>query len=576
MGTHVYGLFGRTRPSPAALIGVAGIIVCAATGVASAGPPVTAQPKMGDPLAGLTATQLVRFDVGKVSFSHVFTEAEGLGPIFNKESCAGCHNNPVGGPGSSTVTRAGRVVKGERFDPLSMLGGSLFQQDAISDACLEVVPPEANVIEFRVTNGMMGYGLVEAISNADLLANEDEFDANADGISGVAHMVTPLEDPALRVGRFGWKAHAATLMTFSAGASLNEIGITNPLKPTDNDPNGINPPALMDCDTVADPEVGMTFLEELTDFQRFLAQPPQTPKSGMTGEAVFTTIGCGNCHVAQFTTADDPLLEDAIRNQVIRPYTDFLLHNMGLAGDPILQGGADEQEVKTAPLWGVRIRDPLWHNATIGGGTFDDRMTAAILLHDSAGAEQGARDSAQAFAALTTADHDAAIAFLNSLGRAEFDTDGDNHIGLDDFHGFGVDLGAFAPCFGPGPYTADDPCAVHDVDQDGDVDLVDLDVMVTVFEDPLEDCNGNLILDLEDIVTGTSADVNSNGVPDSCCPNDINGDGNVNILDLIELLACFGQAATGACGVGQDVNLDGTINVLDLIDMLLDFGPSCP
>ena len=157
MGTHVYGFFGRTRPSPAALVGVAGIIVCAAIGVASAGPPVTAQPKMGDPLGGLTAGELTEFFTGKTQYGLTLLESEGLGPAFNKESCAGCHNNPIGGTGTTTVTRFGTSVKGV-FDPLANLGGSLLQADAIDDLCQEVIPPEATITQLRITNGMMATG----------------------------------------------------------------------------------------------------------------------------------------------------------------------------------------------------------------------------------------------------------------------------------------------------------------------------------------------------------------------------------------------------------------------------------
>ena len=162
----------------------------------------------------------------------------------------------------------------------------------------------------------------------------------------MAHMVAALEDPMgapLRVGRFGWKSQVATVLTFSADAALNEMGLTNRFLMDDNDPNGIDPPVLMDCDTVLDPEdtpdgQGFDFVDRVTHFQRFLAQPPQTPRSGMTGEGTFDSIGCADCHHTQFTTADDPSLEDALRDQTIQPYSDFLLHNMGTLGDGIVQG----------------------------------------------------------------------------------------------------------------------------------------------------------------------------------------------------------------------------------------------
>ena len=547
--------------------------------------PVVAQPKMGDVILGLTADQLNDFMVGKTAYGLNLEEFEGLGPAFNKENCAGCHNNPIGGAGTATVTRFGTSTKGGGFDPLESLGGSLLQADAISDLCREDLPGAATITQTRITNGMLGYGLVEAIRDADLLANETT--PPSPNVSGIAHMVEAFEAPGIpRVGRFGWKAQVPTILTFSADAANNEMGLTNVFLPDEQDPNGLdNPPSLGapdNCDVIADPEdnvllgngVDKTFIEVVTDFQRFLAQPPQTPKSGMNGEAVFNTVGCSDCHVPSFTTDDGtdfPGLEDALKSKVIRPYSDFLLHDMGLQGDPIVQGAGVEQEVKTPPLWGLRVRDPVWHNGELGGGTFENRMNDAIVRHE---ASSEAQTSAQAYAALSQPDKDDLIAFLNSLGRVEFDTDGDGDVDLGDFHGFG-DPAAFSACFGPGPYTADDPCAVHDVDQDGDVDLADFRVFVTVYTGALEDCNANSVLDLEDILVGTSEDDNFNGVPDDCCPGDLNGNGVVEVVDLIDLLSCFGLPAVPGCEAA-DGNADGVVNVLDLIHLILSLGQNCP
>ncbi|NRA75874.1 MAG: hypothetical protein HRU16_08010, partial [Planctomycetes bacterium] len=90
------------------------------------------QARMGDPIDGLTPDQLDRFFAGKEEFLRTFTAAEGLGPGFNQDSCASCHANPVGGSGSIAVTRFGAADKGEPFDPLASLGGSLLQANAIS------------------------------------------------------------------------------------------------------------------------------------------------------------------------------------------------------------------------------------------------------------------------------------------------------------------------------------------------------------------------------------------------------------------------------------------------------------
>ena len=509
--------------------------------LASLAAPVLAQvpqPKMGAPLNGLTPVERQRFDAGKVDFGHVFTIAEGFGPIFNQNSCAECHNNPIGGPGSITVTRFGFDDGSGNFDPLAMLGGSLLQAGAIDPACQEVIPVQANVTSPRVTPGSLGYGLIEAIDDAAIAANETN--PPNPNVSGRVHWVTPLETPggALRAGRFGWKAQVATILTFSGDASKNELGFTNRLSVDENAPNG-NQALLAMWDTVTDPEDGpdmngQHFIDRITFFQRYLAQPPQTPRSSMSGEALFQSVGCADCHVAAWTTRNDPALETSLRNKVIRPYSDFLLHDMGLAADFIADGSATGQELRTPVLWGLRSRDPLWHDGRVVGGTLTTRMlgpTGVIALHNAFGSE--ARPSAQAFLALSAADQQKVVAFLDSLGRAEFDANGDNQIDR-------ADLDAFLLAMGGGPYTPDDPQSVFDIDQNGFVDAVDLNAMAQVYE---VDCNGNTVSDLLDVLNGTSGDANENLTPDTCetCQLDLGFGGGGTLT-----LSMCGDAMTDA------------------------------
>ncbi|MHC5023113.1 MAG: di-heme oxidoredictase family protein [Planctomycetota bacterium] len=563
-------------------VATAAALVVVTTAASAGTAPV--QPKMGESLAGLTPDQIQRFLDGRVDYVTPLTVEKGLGPVFNKESCGNCHNNPVGGTGSQTVTRFGLQMKGT-FDPLEEYGGSLLQQSAIDELCAETLPDGVyNVTQLRVTNGMLGYGLVEAIDDNDIYANEDPADNNGDGISGLAHRVIMLEDPKgpLRAGRFGWKAQLATILSFSGDAAQNEMGLSNRLLPFDNDPNGIFPPDLVDCDPVVDDPItgedeadanGRHFIDRITDYQRFLAAPPQTPKSGMAGEALFMSAGCGDCHVPQFTTRDDPALEDAIRNKVIRPYSDFLLHNMGTGGDPIVQGDGVQGEVKTPPLWGVRVREPMLHNGGADDGTFAGRIAQVITHHASPGSEASA--SAAAYSALLPSEQTAIVAFLDSLGQAEFDGDGDDDVALDDFHG-GPENTGFAPCFfGGGPYTADDDCAIHDVDQDGDADLDDFDAMMTVYTGPRRDCNGNGIVDLRDILDGTLTDADANGIADECeptCAGDLDGSGVVDIVDMLDLLGEWGPCPASPAPCNADLDLNEQVDILDLLQLLASWG----
>ena len=429
------------------------------------------QPALGEPLPDLTPEQLERFNAGRALFDKTFKDEEGLGPIFNQNSCASCHNNgAAGGSGSISVVRFGFSGQ-DGFDPLEHLGGSLLQAEAISEECREVVPDEANITAERATPPTFGAGLVESIPDDDILAIA--FNQPL-GITGRIHLAPVLEDPEgpLKVGRFGWKSQLATVLSFSADASRNEMGFTNRLLPTENAPNG-DEDLLAQCDTVPDPEdgpdgEGLDFIDRVTDFQRYLAPPPQTPRSGMRGEEVFGLAGCADCHVASFQTAESPDLEDALRARPLQPYSDFLIHDMGfLLGDGIAQGDADTTEMRTTPLWGLRVRDPLLHDGRVAGGTFEQRVRQAIDWHGVPGSEAAA--SQAGFDALPPADQQALIAFLDSLGRREYDQTGDGLVDLADYH-------IFEDCLtGPGSaaYTPDDPCAISDWDQDGDVDLVD-------------------------------------------------------------------------------------------------------
>jgi hypothetical protein len=249
----------------------------------------------------------------------------------------------------------------------------------------------------------------------------------------------------------------------------------------------------------------------------------------MSGEGVFNAIGCNKCHIAEWTTPNDKSLEEAIRGKVIRPYSDFLLHDMGLLGDGVQEGDANESEMRTPTLWNLRTRDPMLHDGRAAGGTFASRVEAAILAHGPFG--EGAA-SAAAYEALPALQKVQLVAFLDSLGRVEFDYSGD---------------------------------------QNGDVDAQDAARFVEAFVrdggTPPGDCDGDGVNDLVAIFNG-APDENADGIPDDCgaCVGDLTGDGFVNGADLATLLSAWGSAA-------GDLTGDGTTNGADLATLLSAWGP---
>jgi hypothetical protein len=196
------------------------------------GPPPHASGRLGDPLPNLTQDQVTDFSNGLDEFENVETVASGLGPVFNNTSCANCHSNPViGGASALLETRFGRSDNKNGFDPLIEEGGSLLQNQAIDPACLERIPADANVIAQRKTTPIFGLGLIEAIPDSDIEALARNNAKKPDGVLGRAAIIQDVATGDTRVGRFGSKAHQATLLAMAADAYVNEMGITNRLFP---------------------------------------------------------------------------------------------------------------------------------------------------------------------------------------------------------------------------------------------------------------------------------------------------------------------------------------------------------
>ena len=361
----------------------------------------------GKAIAGLSAKEKTDFATGLTEFLNVETPEGGLGPIFNDVSCVACHfQGGVGGGSRTVVTRFGRITNGV-FDPLTELGGPLLQRRAIDPALLETVPAVANVVARRITTPVFGAGLIEAIPDATITAGAGF--AKPDGVKGRVSMVEDVVSGTLRVGRFGWKAQVATLAAFSADAYLNEMGVTGRYFPEENAPNG-NKALLARADRVLDPEdalaVGAVKSDSdlAADFMRLLAPVAPLPGAGPAspGAAVFREVGCAVCHVPTLRTGPSPVA--ALANKPVGLYSDLLLHDMGRLGDGTAQGVATVSEMRTAPLWGLRLRDRYLHDGR--ASTLD----MAVRAHDGEAAV--ARDR---YTKLTPAKRNALMAFLASL-----------------------------------------------------------------------------------------------------------------------------------------------------------------
>lgn len=364
-------------------------------------------PKAPVPLAGISAAQLTEFLSGRDEFVKEERPETGLGPIFNDVSCVACHDaGGAGGAGRKTVVRFGRITNGV-FDPLTQLGGSLLQKRAISREFLEHIPKEANVMAMRITTPLFGAGLIEAIPDSTIL----DYAAlpKTDGVKGRAAMVTDPVTGGIRVGRFGWKAQHASLLGFAADAYLNEMGITNQFFPTENAPNG-NQALLAKADKFADPEdvvdpvTHRSDIDSVASFMRLLAPVPRGPitEKVTAGSLVFNQVGCAQCHKAEMVTGTTGPV--GTRAQTAALYSDLLLHDMGNLGDGIAQPPATMKEMRTAPLWGLRLRERYLHDGR--ASTVD----LAIRSHDGE-----ARTIRDRYNALPASQRQALLEFLKSI-----------------------------------------------------------------------------------------------------------------------------------------------------------------
>jgi CxxC motif-containing protein (DUF1111 family) len=355
------------------------------------------------------------FNADRGTFDELEGKDEGLGPVYNAQGCGECHQNPTsGGISQITELRAGHL-SGSTF--IEHPGGSLINDRAINANFQERVLGGNEVRTFRTSLNTLGDGFVECIDSNTLVAIQN---GQPGSMKGTFIQVPVLESGgALRGGRFGWKNQHASLVSFSADAYLNEMGITSPLQPTDNNSNGsavVN--GVPVDDGVSDPEDDGEDIETFARFMRATKAPPRddvlaATSDAQAGSVLFDQVGCAVCHVRNITTAPAGTVINqgaftvpaALGNKTIHPFSDFLLHDVG-TGDGIVQNGGQSTRkmVRTAPLWGMRSRDRLMHD----GDTVN--RNEAILRHGGQ-----ATSVINSYKNLTTTKKNQLITFLNSL-----------------------------------------------------------------------------------------------------------------------------------------------------------------
>jgi len=389
----------------------------------------------------------------QTKFEETEALADGLGPLYNAQSCRECHQNPISG-GSSQVNelRVGHNdAKGQFQNPEIPInhgaeiikGRSLISDRAICPSgafpnteIQEHVPDTENIRTFRISLNLLGDGFVEALADQTLVdLAKDQCKKSGHKICGQVLYVPIVEAPGRTgVGRFGWKDQHASLLSFSGDAYLNEMGITNRLQPDE---------VTNLCNAASEPNdtPGPDGLSDIDHFARFI-RATEAPARDLTlaqslqakhGEAVFDKIGCATCHVATLITAPAGTainggtfsLPPALGDKTFHPYGDFLLHNIG-TGDGIVQSMTEHygkkmysitwkdlsipefnnaaNKMRTAPLWGLRLHSRLMHD----GASLS--LTDAILRHRGEAAHV-----TEKFEKLKPAEKGALLEFLRSL-----------------------------------------------------------------------------------------------------------------------------------------------------------------
>ena len=399
--------------------------------------PTLPSSSLGDISAGreLFITQWTPAGEGRVLF-------DGVGPLFNANACTQCHSaegrQPIYAPNSELNDAIlfrlgnkqgiahpyyGEQMQHQSIDPaIAAEGKMLYDMIAATDSTptgvrFNFTPNDPNqplgnsAISGRLSPQLVGMGMLNLIPDAHIIAAADADDSNKDGISGRVHWV--VEGSQQQIGRFGWKAINSSLRTQNANAMSQDMGLTTSVFAEPNCtvsqfvcktlPNGgiANSPEVMDAS-----------LDAVTDFMTALAVPERRIENLQTfnqGANLFAQVGCAGCHTPQQKTGDSlrfPLLSQ----QVIYPYTDLLLHNMGAGlDDGVKEKNAESYEWRTPPLWSIGIvaRDPQARFLHDGRAS---SLTEAILWH---GGE--AEDTKNRFKQLSVDKKESLLAFLNGI-----------------------------------------------------------------------------------------------------------------------------------------------------------------
>ena len=283
-------------------------------------------------------------------------------------------------------TRVAYREESGAFRGLNAAGDTLMHLFSVpSHLCQPIIPDDVNVVARRAPIPLFGAGLVEAIADDTLLALEDPFDRNRDGVSGRAAIVVDAATRERRVGRFGWKAQHATLLAFSGDAYRNEMGITNDLFPQES-AFGVTAAQMQRCDSRPDPEDvrdALTRRRGIDNFEAFMKFLAPTSRGTVDeivrdGERIFQGIGCATCHVPALATG--PNANPLFNRKNVPLFSDLLLHDIG-TGDGIQQASATAEEMRTPGLWGLRLRRPLMHDgsaATVEGAIGQHRNEADL------------------------------------------------------------------------------------------------------------------------------------------------------------------------------------------------------